>query len=261
MKILKRAWIILLLFAFVGCSQKVDSKKILTNVAKNMAEIENVYYIIDGKVTMPSNGINIEMDFEMDLWAKNIKNILEGECKIVMTLSALGMKEEMSIYYKDGKTYLEQGNSKMVTDSFFDLSEEMIGDINSSYTAGAENMLEKLFILFDVKGKKVQSGTEIIMKINKAILKEMNEDLAKSMEMQGGVREISIVILVNDDEIIESVNFNVVLELEQEGKPTMLVIELNSMMEILEDNYEIEYPDFSEFIEQVIPDVEEIETD
>ena len=261
MKNIKRVWIILLLFLFVGCSQKVDSKKILTNVAKNMAEVENVHYIIDGKVTMSANGLNMEMDFDMNIWAKNIKNLLEGECKIIMALSALGMKEEMSIYYKDGKTYLEENDLKMVTDSFFDMNEEMISGINSSYTAETEKMLDQLFILFDVKGKKVQDGTEIVMKINKAILKEMNEELTKSIEMQGRIREISIVVRVNNDEIIESVNLNVVVEVEQQGTSTVLVINLNSVMEILEDNYEIEYPDFSEFVEQVIPDIEEIETD
>ena len=260
-KIIRGILSILLLVSFVGCSSKVNVKEVLLNAFKNMALAENVYYVMDGNIMMSTSGFNITMDFDMTMWGKNIRTITEAEYRMDMILAVMGMKEEMHIYYKDGKTYLEQGGAKIVNDTPLDVDIESMTTLYASYNDEVEKMFDQLALYFDIKGKKVAGGTQVTLKIKNSSLKLINEELTKSSDVQGEIKELNIVFVINDEEMFESISFIITVELQEQGTSTTVSANLDMLVEILDDNYEIEYPDLREFVELETIEIEEIEVE
>ena len=242
-KIVKGIIAVLLLISFVGCKAEINAKEVFKEALQKTDELKNVYYGIDGNFEIETMGMKIDADFDFEMWVKNVGDINNAEAMAHMSVNMFGTEIEYTMYVKDGKYYEDDGVTKKVSTEPTGAPVPMPTEIDYNELA------EQVDTVFNLKAKKVGESTEITINFNKAVLAQLNKEFSDELGMGAEIEDMVIIFLIGKEGMIDSGTISFSMKMEDSTMAVTIKGDAEIKIEEIPSDYEIQYPDLSEFVE------------
>lgn len=191
-------------FALAGCGDDVDPVELFKKASDNLSAASD--FSFDGKLGMNMKAEGQEMTMSVDMDGQYIKSTtddpLDMQMKMHMLMNMFGQKTEMTMYVKDGYSYMDDGTNKIKTKFTKDSAEQFTKFMDTKFEMDkyvTESSMDGDVVKLTIDGKKMMK--DVMKKIQDSIGDTGNTTIDSYTQMfeKAGIDKITVEATIKDE--------------------------------------------------------------